>query len=425
MIRRPRAFPRALVALPLAAAALAAMAPRDDRAPAPACAPENGGLTLPEGFCAVVVGTQLGAVRQLAVAPNGDLYAAVGGRTAEGSAGVLAFRDTTGDGVPDLRVAFGPGGMNDVKIAGGFLYGALPDRVVRWRLDGRSLAPVGEPETVVKDLPADGGHAAKSIAIGRGDTLFVNVGSKSNSCQVADRQARSPGADPCVELERRAGIWHFSATATDQVFDASRRYATGLRNAMALAVHPQSRVLHAAVMGRDQLAQNWGFPEPYSAENPAEEFFRVERGADMGWPYCYWSNETGAKVLAPEYGGDGTKTERCAATVAPLVAFPGHWAPLALAFWRGDAFGTAYREGAFLAFHGSWNRAPLPQAGYRVVFVPMKGGKPAGAYRTFATLTGQETGLRASGVAVGTDGSLYISGDRNGTIWKVVRRPRA
>ncbi|MGH7526213.1 MAG: PQQ-dependent sugar dehydrogenase, partial [Gemmatimonadales bacterium] len=113
--------------------------------------------------------------------------------------------------------------------------------------------------------------------------------------------------------------------------------------------------------------------------------------------------------------------ERCAGAKDPVMAFPGHWAPMALAFYTGDAFGAKYRGGLFLAFHGSWNRAPLPQEGYRVVFAPFTGGKPTGEYETFAT-GGSPTELRASGVAVGADGSLYISADRNGRIWKVTRR---
>jgi glucose/arabinose dehydrogenase len=385
----------------------------------PACTPGNGGLTLPEGFCAMVVASDVGQVRQLAVAPGGELYAAV----SDGGSGALAFRDRDGDGQPEERATFGPAGANDIEVHDGHVYLALRDRVLRWRLTPGRLAPEGEAETVVAELPDDGNHKAKSLAFGAGNVMFVNVGSASNSCQKTDRLAGSAGQDPCRELERHAGIWAFAADRPGQRFADGRRYATGLRNAMALVVQPGTGALYAAVHGRDQLSDNWGFSDEVNANEPAEELVRIEEGDDFGWPYCYYSNEYRKKVLAPEYGGDGRKVGRCAEAKDPAAAFPGHWAPLALAFHAGDGFGPAYRGGLFVAFHGSWNRAPLPQAGYRVSFVPFENGKPVGKHQTFA-IGRTPTELRASGVAVGPDGALYISADANGKIWKVIRRER-
>jgi glucose/arabinose dehydrogenase len=388
----------------------------------PPCDPDNGGLVLPEGFCATVVASGLGPVRQLAVAPNGDLYAALSGKPGDNTGGVLAFRDRDRDGKPDERASFGPGGGNDVKVHNGYLYFALNDRIVRYRLTGGSLEPGGKEETVVSGLPSDGGHVAKSLAFGSGSAMYVNVGSKTNSCQKTDRLPASPGNDLCTELEQRAGIWRFSADRLDQRFADGKRFATGLRNSMALAIQPGTGALFAAIHGRDQLADNWGFSNEVNANNPAEELVRIESGADYGWPYCYYSNQYKKKVLAPEYGGDGQKTGRCATAKNPLLAFPGHWAPMAMAFYTADAFEPKYRGGLFVAFHGSWNRAPLPQEGYRVVFVPFAEGTPSGDYSTFATEKGGPTSLRASGVAVAPDGSLYISADQNGKIWKVTRK---
>lgn len=389
---------------------------------APKCDPDNGGLVLPEGFCATAVASQLGPVRQVTVSPNGDVYAALSGKPGDNTGGVLAFRDKDGDGKPDERAAFGPGGGNDVKVHNGYVYFALNDRVVRYRLAGGKLEPGGKEETVVADLPSDGGHQAKSIEFGAGGAMYVNIGSKTNSCQKTDRLPASPGHDPCTELERRAGIWRFSADRLGQRFADGRRFATGLRNAMALASQPGSGALFAAVHGRDQLSDNWGFSNEVNANNPAEELVRVEQDGDYGWPYCYYSNQYRRKVLAPEYGGDGEKVGRCTTAKSPVLAFPGHWAPMALAFYNSEAFGPKYTGGLFVAFHGSWNRAPLPQEGYRVVFVPFANGRPTGEYSTFATEKGGPTSLRASGVAVGPDGSLYISADQNGKIWKVVKQ---
>ena len=385
------------------------------------CDTDNGGLVLPEGFCATLVASQLGPVRQLAVGPNGDLYAALSGKSGDNTGDVLVFRDQDDDGKPDERASFGPGGGNDVKLHNGYVYFALNDRVVRYRLGEGKLDPAGEEEIVVTDLPSDGGHRAKSLAFDDGDAMYVNIGSKTNSCQKTDRLPSSPGHDPCTELERRAGIWRFSASEAGQRFSAGSRFATGLRNAMALATQPGTNVLFAAVHGRDQLSDNWGFSDTVNANNPAEELVRVEADGDYGWPYCYYSNQYQKKVLAPEYGGDGKKVGRCSTARNPVLAFPGHWAPMALAFYTSDTFGPRYKNGLFIAFHGSWNRAPLPQEGYRVVFVPFANGRPGADYFTFATEKAGPTSLRASGVAVAPDGALYISADQNGKIWKVTR----
>jgi glucose/arabinose dehydrogenase len=388
----------------------------------PVCDRDDGGLILPEGFCATVVASGLGPVRQLVVAPNGDLYAALSGKPGDNTGGVLGFRDRDGDGKPDERASFGPGGGNDVKIHDGYLYFALNDRIVRFRLAGGKLEPDGKGETVVSDLPDDGGHVAKSVTFRPGGEMYVNVGSATNSCQQTDRLPASPGKDPCRELERRAGIWQFAADRVGQRFEDGRRIATGLRNAMALTTQPGTEALYAVVHGRDQLSANWGFSDEVNAENPGEELVRIGNGDDFGWPYCYYSNTYRKKVLAPEYGGDGQTVGRCAQTKAPLLAFPGHWAPMALAFYDADQFGASYKGGLFVAFHGSWNRDPLPQAGYRVTFVPFRDGRPTGEYSTFAAEKSGPTSLRASGVAVAPDGSLYISADKNGKIWKVSRR---
>jgi glucose/arabinose dehydrogenase len=398
---------------PLLAATLSVSGPRGL-----ACAPDNAGLTLPQGFCAVVLASGLDGVRHLTVGPTGDLYAAV----SEGGdgKGVEGFRDRDGDGKPEEQVAFGPSGGNDVAVHAGYLYLALDNRVLRWRLTPGKLAPESKEEVVIDDLPAEG-HSAKTLAFGAADAMYLKIGSATNSCQAADRKAGSPGKDPCGELERHAGIWQFSASRTGQGLKDGKRIATGLRNAEAITIQPGTGDLFAAIQGRDQLGDSWGFSDQINAENPAEELVRVQPGDNFGWPYCYYSNQYRKKVLAPEYGGDGRKVGRCAAAKDPIIAFPGHWAPMSLAFYTSDRFGPAYSGGLFIAFHGSWNRAPLPQAGFRLVFAPFTDGKATGNYATFATGP-TPTDLRATGLAVGTDGSLYLSADKRGRIWKIMRK---
>ncbi len=291
----------------------------------PACAPDNGGLTLPSGFCAIVIDGDAGSVRQLTVAPDGALYAAISG-SGFGS-GVRAYRAL--EGKPVEHASFGPRGGNDVKAHGGFLYLAMQNRIIRWKLTPGKLVPDGKEETIVSDLPTGGNHNSKSLAFGGGDTMFVSIGSATNSCQKSDRASKSPGIDPCTELERRAGIWQFSASKAGQTFASGRRYATGMRNPGATAIQPGTGALYAAINGRDQLGDSWGFSAERNAENPAEELVKAGAGDDFGWPYCYYSIENKAKVLAPEYGGDGKQVGRCAKAKDAVIPFPAHWAPLA------------------------------------------------------------------------------------------------
>ena len=407
----------------LLAALLAILLPTELSAqrdtPASACAPDDAGLQLPSGFCGIPFASGLGRVRHLAVAPNGDVFVATRGD----SGGVISLRDADGDGRAETVHRFGPGGGTGIALRPDALYFALNDRVVRWTWAPGQLEPSGEPVTILGNLPTAGNHGAKSIALGQDGALYLGVGSASNSCQRENRADSSPGQDPCPELATRAGIWRFDAAKVGQRQEDGVRFATGLRNPTAIAIQPAGGALYAAPLGRDQLSDNWGYSDSLNAELPSEEFVAVRNGDDFGWPYCYNDHLRRLKVLAPEYGGDGKTVGRCAKAKQPAIGFPGHWAPMAIAFQTSEAFGREYLGGAFIAFHGSWNRAPLPQAGFRVVFVPFRDGKPTGEYATFAARRDNPQGLRAAGVAIGPDGSLYISDENAGTITRIVRRP--
>jgi glucose/arabinose dehydrogenase len=391
------------------------------------CAPDNGGLVLPDGFCAVVVADGIGAPRHLAVAANGDLYVTLRG-TRGAPGGALALRDTTGDGVADVHVRFDEVGSTGMELWNGWVYVGHDDGVVRYRRPAGRLAPTEAPEVVIQGLRSGGGHAAKPVEITPDGSLFVNIGSPSNACQVEDRRAGSPGKDPCEERERNAGIWRFHAGTPGQTLADGVRFAAGMRNTVALHHDADDGELYAAIHGRDQLLQNWGdlYTAEQSADLPSEEFVRVREGDDYGWPYCYHDHRQGTRVLAPEYGGDGRDVGRCEGLDAPLVAFPGHWAPNDLLIYRGNQFPARYRGGAFIAFHGSWNRAPLPQEGANVVFVPRSDAGFDGRWEVFAEGVGnwaETREHRPTGLAVGPDGSLYIADDAGGRIWRVIHRP--
>jgi len=285
----------------------------------------------------------------------------------------------------------------------------------------------GAMETIVEGLPEQRSHAEKGIAFdGRGG-LYVNVGAPSNACQQPDRRAKVPGQDPCPLLELHGGIWRFDENTPGQKHADGKRFATGLRQMIGLAWHDSA--LWIVMHNRDSLDTLWPgqFTAEHNAEWPAEYLVRATDGSNFGWPYCFYSNAEKKLVTNPEYGGDGKKTDRCASFTPPAVGFPGHWAPNDLLFYTGTQFPKQYQGGAFVAFHGSWNRAPLPQGGYNISFIPFAGGKP-GARETFADGFAGKTPLanpndaaaRPAGLALGPDGSLYVAEDAKGRVWRVI-----
>jgi glucose/arabinose dehydrogenase len=400
-----------------------------------ACGDTNAGLTLPSGFCATIFADGVGHARHMAVAPSGTVYVNTwsgpyyGNDKPHEGGFIVALKDNTGSGHADMQMRFGPdaeagnAGGTGIAIYSDKLYVETNDRIVRYPLTAVGTAPA---EVIVSGMPVTGDHPMHPFAIDAQGMLYVDLGSATNSCQVENRSLQSPGINPCTELETRAGIWHYNANRTDQRFSPAERFATGLRNGEGFSFDSAGR-LFGTQHGRDQLSQNW--PQFYNTEDganePAEELVQLEQGADFGWPYCYYDLSRQQLLLAPEYGGDGKTVGLCTGKRPPVAAFPGHWAPNDVAIYNGPQFPTAYRDGAFLAFHGSWNRAPLPQGGYKVVFQPLKDGKASGPFAVFADgfAQGHEdpgaAAYRPSGLAVGPDGALYVSDDLHGRIWRV------
>ncbi|KMS53176.1 PQQ-dependent sugar dehydrogenase [Sphingobium cupriresistens] len=416
--------------------ALAALGGCSDHLAAPeradaGCAELSGGLTLPPGFCAEIFADKLGHVRHLVVGVDGTVYANSAPDREDGqvASGLILLQDRDGDGRADHVERPFPGqtGGTGIAIDRDRLFLEDGDHILRYRLDGATRRPMNAVERVVVGLPATGDHDSHSIALRADGSLFVNSGSATNACQIDNRQSGSPGQTPCAEKTLRAGIWRFDAAGKEQRFGPAARFASGIRNAVGLTVDGKGRVF-ATQHGRDQLHENWG--HLYSAirgqESPAEELIEVAAGADYGWPECYFDPRAKRLVLAPEYGGDGGKAiGPCAGRRGPVATFPAHWAPNAVIFYAGTLFPTAYRDGVFIAFHGSWNRAPGPQQGFNILFQPMKQGRASGGPILFADgFAGPERAsgkadYRPTGLAIGPDGSLYISDDRQGRVWRV------
>lgn len=390
--------------------------------------PDDGGLKLPDGFHALVVADKLGPLRFLTVAPNGDVYVRHNN--------ILALHDGKGDGHFDVVQSFGVDGgtgqgATGITFHGDWLYYSNRNTVHRYKMTPGQMVPSGDPETIVKDLPDSGGHEAKSITFDPDGNMYIEVGSPLNVYSDHDRDLGAKGKDATEFMKTYGGIWRFKADVPNQTQKDGYRFATGSRHTISIAMNPVSKVLFGVMMGRDQL--NTVDPADYTAEdnaeNPAEEMHVIKDGADFGWPYTYYDPMKKARMIAPEFGGDNKKQAEAGKYDDPVVAFPAHWAPLQMTFYTGTQFPEKYRNGAFVAFHGSWNRAPLPQGGYNIAFAPFDSeGMPLGTYEVFAdNFAGvpvihspHEAKYRPSGVAEGPDGSLYVCDSDKGRIWRII-----
>ena len=395
-----------------------------------ACDADNAGLVLPPGFCAGVIADSLGFIRHLAVNKNGDIYVAMRNIRLN-LGGIIALRDNNKDGKMDTieKISDIPG--MGIAIQNDSLYFASDTDVYRYTLVNGQLVPKQPPQIIVRDLATQDLHAGKTFAIGSHNHVYINIGAKTNACQDTNREDKKAAQDPCTELEMHAGIWRFSLDKLNQTREQDGyHYASGIRNAYAIDWHPVYQQLYAVQHGRDQLHENW--PEIYSSEDgarlPAEEFILIHDSGEYGWPYCYYDPIQEKRVLAPEYGGNGRRIGRCGKYPPPLVAFPAHYGPNDMKFYNSDQFPQHYRNGAFIAFHGSYNRGEFDQVGYQVVFVPFKDGYPSGPWEVFIDgFAGSEevkipedADYRPTGLATGPDGSLYVADSVQGRIWRII-----
>lgn len=392
-------------------------------------AADPSGLKLPQGFTDKIVSDNIGRSRHIAVTAQGAIYVKLARPNA--GKGILYLKDENGNGIFNIVSGFGNYGGTGIAIKNGYLYASSDEEVFRYKLNAKNeVIDPDQPEKIITGLLARHEHESKSIVLDNAGNIYVNVGAYSNSCQEQDRAKGSPGRKPCPVLDSAAGIWQFKADKLNQHYGDGVHYATGLRNVVGLDWNTQTNSLFVMQHGRDQLYDNW--PEFYtaktSAELPAETMYELHKGSNCGWPYAYYDQLKHKKMQNPEYGGDGKKVVVDKNIQDPVVAFPGHMAPNGLLFYTGTMFPEKYRNGAFIAFHGSWNRAPEPQKGYLVAFVPFKNGKPSGEWEVFADnfaggtefISPNKAKHRPVGLAQGPDGSLYVSDDVKGTIYRIM-----
>jgi glucose/arabinose dehydrogenase len=289
--------------------------------------------------------------------------------------------------------------------------------VYRYQLDknGEVIKPES-PEKIIMGLVNHNRDNSKSIAVDNNNNIYVNVGSYQNACLIDADSKKAP--DPCPLLDSVGGIWKFKINRLNQQYKDGIRYATGFKNVVGLDWNTQTKTLFVMQHGRDQLHDL--YPDYYTVEQqnllPAETMYELHAGSNGGWPYVYYDHYQHKKMLSPEYGGDGKKTGGKNA-IDPIVAFPAHLAPDGLLFYTGNQFPAKYKNGAFIAFHG---KSTELQQGYLVAFVPFVNGKPSGKWEIFASnfLAGKDQ-HKPCGLAQAPDGSIYVSDDAKGTIYRI------
>jgi glucose/arabinose dehydrogenase len=346
--------------------------------------PPKGFLpTVPAGFLINIFASDFKEPRWLTVAPNGvDVFLA----DTHGGA-IYILRDPQHTGGAQQRETFLSGLDEPFGIAfhDDYIYVGDTDAVLRYKFDAKASKRLGEAEKLM-DLPR-GGHSTRALMFSAdGQHLFVSVGSKSN-----------------VDIEsdsRRAAI-----TICDPDGKNAHLYATGLRNPVGLALEPTTGQLWTSVNERDGLGDDL----------PPDYFTSVKEGGFYGWPYSYIGDNVDPRV-------NPQKPELVSKAIVPDVLLGAHRAPLQFAFYTGKQFPASYQGGVFLAEHGSWNRST--RAGYQVVFIPFKDGKPSGDPQPFLTglvpdpTKGNVNG-RPVGVTTAPDGSLLVSDDGAQVVYRI------
>ena len=377
-------------------------------------------LKAPDGFSVAEIGKDLGAVRHLTVAKNGDIYA--NRSVLKDGKAIILLKDSNNDGTIDEQQQFAELPGTGILATDDYLYASSNSAVFRYQLnENHEIVDTNSPEKLVDGLIDMGMDNAKPFTIDNNENLYVTIGSWNDACRVDDS-----GMMPCTLLDSAGGIWKFKANKLNQTFADGSRYATGLKNAMGINWNTKTNSLFATDHGRGGLHNFYPdvFTQKQDGELPAETLYELKEGDDAGWPKTYYDHFKNSRMLAPEYGGDGEQIAE-ENFIKPIAAFPAHLAPNDLLFYTGDMFPEKYKNGAFIAFH---NQSSELKKGFFVAFVPFKDGKPSGDWEIFLDnfagfdLANPSEGIlkhRPCGLAQGPDGALYVCDDFGGSIFKV------
>ena len=378
-------------------------------------------VTVPDGFSVEIVAKDLGGIRHLAVSKNGDIYA--NRKNLVDGKAIVLLKDTNKDGQIDEKKSFADLPGTGILVDDNYLYASSNSAVFRYKLDSSGdVIDFDNPEKIVDGLIDMGRDNAKPFVIDSRSNIYVTIGSWNDACR---EEGSSKGIKPCTILDSAGGIWKFKADQLNQTLANGMRYATGVKNAVAIDWNFETNTLFAAVHGRGGFYQH--YPQYYTAKQDAEllaeALYELQEGDDVGWPYVYYDQFKKQKILAPEYGGDG-EIMGGENAIDPVAAFPAHFAPNDMLFYTGDMFPESYKNGAFVAFH---NQNRELKQGYLVAFVPFKNGKPSGDWEVFSDnyagidLANPEGPIlhRPCGLAQGSNGELYVGEDLNGTIFRI------
>jgi glucose/arabinose dehydrogenase len=386
-------------------------------------------ITLPAGFRATVVFDGAGPARHMAVDQRGDIYVSnqLPRNAPPGTKppGILALRDTDGDGKFDEVKRFGDLEGTGIRFHGGDLYATNASTLYRYRFSGGDLVPSSPPDVIVSGIPASG-FGARAVAFDDRNGVYVAIGGGGNTCTDKPGPTGKP-VDPCPDLVDRAGIWRYDAGKVGQTHPADgEHFATGVRDMQAMDWDPADHALYAVMQGRNGI-NNAGaklFTAADSAQGVAEEMHRVVKGTNFGWPYTHFDGRTMQRLKAPEYGGKPGDVVTDARYDTPLAAFPSHSSPLDIAFYDGKQFPAQYRGGAFVVFQGG-SEGDGQHNGYNVWFVPKPPAKGFAKPVVFADgfagakRNPQEAENRPSSVAVAPNGALYVMDSKSGRIWRI------
>jgi glucose/arabinose dehydrogenase len=343
--------------------------------------PEGADLTLPPGFKAEVFAEDFQFPRGIAVAPCGDVF------VAEASAGRITVLRPGSDGKPAKREVF----VEDIRRPFGIvfwkdgMYVGTPNAVLRYAYKDGQMQAEGDPQTIVSGLPTEG-HWTRTLAQDpRTGKMYISIGSSKDVGEESDA--------------RRATICEFNPDGS-----GFRIYATGLRNVVGMAFHPQSKKLWASVQERDFLGDDL-VPDYVTS---------VQEGGFYGWPWYYIGANLDPRMTA--------RPELAAKSLTPEVLLTSHTAAMCMVFYTGTQFPKEYRNDAYVALHGSSNRSK--RVGYSIVRVRFKNGKPVGGYEDFVTgwMMGENDPRvwgRPVGIAQGKDGSLFLTDDGANKVWRI------